>query len=69
MTIFKALQKIDTLTKEELNHCIQRMDIEIDHHKICIKNYPPNRMERCGIPYLKRLEERRKKFLDRINQL
>jgi septin family protein len=69
MTIFKALQKIDALTKEELKHCIQRMNIEIDNYKICCKNYSPDDMKRFGIPYKKSLMEQRKKFIKKLKQL
>ena len=69
MTIFKALQKIDALTKEELKHCIQRMNTDINYYRICIKNYPPDRMKRFGVPYLKRLMNQRQKFIKRLKQL
>lgn len=68
MTIFTALEKIDSLTPYELKHCIQRMDVDLKYYEICVKNYPPERMIKHGIPYRKLLEERRKKFEDKLNE-
>ena len=67
MTTYKALQKIDTLTKGELIHFIQLMDTEIAYYEQVIKNYPPERMEKYGIPYMKKLEEQKQKFVDKLN--
>ena len=42
-------------TKENLEHRIQLKKDEITHYARVIKNYPPNRMNKCGIPHLRRL--------------
>jgi hypothetical protein len=69
MTILKALKKINTLTKCELEHCIQRMNTEIEGYKLCSENDRPEIVAKYGIPYVMRLEERRQKFIDRLKQL
>ncbi len=69
MRIIQALEKIDTLTKCELEHCIQRLDEEIKYYQICVKNYNKEKMEKYGIPYRKMLEEKRQKFVDKLNLL
>ena len=69
MTIYKALQKIDALTKEELIHCIQRMDAYIIDYKEVIKNYPDERMKKYGIPYMERLKKQKQKFVDSLSKL
>jgi hypothetical protein len=67
MTIYKALKKIDTLTKPELKHCIQRLDAEIEGYYRCIENYPPDKLKKYGLPYLKRLMDRKQLFTDKLN--
>ncbi len=64
MTIETALGKIDALTECELKHCIQRIDEEINYYYICIKNYNSERLKKYGLPYLKRLEDKRKRFTE-----
>ena len=63
-----ALEKIKTLTMAELDHRIQLMDYEIEYYKLCIQNYPPERMEKYGKPYLKKLEEQKQVFVEEKNQ-
>lgn len=49
---------------ENLEHRIQLKKIEIDNYLHCIRNYPPDRMKKYGIPYLNRLN----KELDILNK-
>lgn len=42
-------------TKENLEHRIQLKRDEIEHYRKAIENYPPQRLERAGKPYLARL--------------
>lgn len=69
MTINTALKKIDILTKEELTHCIQRMNIELENQEICCRNYPPDRMKRFAVPHRKRLKDTKEKFEKRLKEL
>jgi hypothetical protein len=69
MTIYTALEKIATLSADELKHCIQRMDTEIEYYNKCIRNYDPQKLEKYGLPYLKRLDDQRQKFMDQLNKL
>ena len=69
MTILKALKKINTLTKCELKHCVQRMNVEIENYKICSENDRPEIVAKYGIPYVIRLEKQKQKFIDRIKEL
>jgi len=39
----------------DLEHYIQLINVDIDIYKSQIKNYPEDRMEKCGIPFLNRL--------------
>lgn len=39
----------------DIEHLIQLKKIEIDRYKLAIKNYPEDRMQKYGIPFLKRL--------------
>ena len=69
MTILKALKKINSLTKCELKHCIQRMNEEIEGYKICSENDRPEIVAKYGIPYVMRLEKQKQQFVDRLKQL
>lgn len=69
MTILKALKKIKTLTKSELEHCIQRMDTDIEYYRVCCRNYPPDRFKRYAIPYFNKLNDQRQKFVNQLKQL
>ena len=43
-------------TKENLEHRIQLKKVEIDRYQVVIENYPPDRMERHGKPFLQKLQ-------------
>ncbi len=38
-------------------HRIQLKKDEIERYKVTIKNYPPDRLEKFGKPFLKRLQD------------
>lgn len=42
-------------TKENIEHRIQLKKAEIENYNRCIVNYPANRMEKNGKPYLQKL--------------
>jgi hypothetical protein len=42
-------------TKDNLEHQIQLKKDEIKRYELTIKNYPPDRMERHGKPFLQKL--------------
>lgn len=42
-------------TSDNVEQRIQLKKIEIDNYKSAIKNYPEDRMQKYGIPFLKRL--------------
>ena len=44
------------MTLDNLEHRIQLKQFEIDNYNACIRNYPPDRLDRYGKPYLQRLE-------------
>ncbi len=67
MNIRTALEKIDSLSIEELRHMSQLCEIEIINYEKSIKNYDELMMERYGLPYLSRLKERKQEFDNRIN--
>jgi len=68
MNIQTAIEKIDSLSLTELNHTLQLLDVQIKNYTLLIENYPPDRMERYGKPYLKRLSDQRDMFLEKIAQ-
>jgi len=68
MTLVTALRKINTLSKEELQHCIQRVNQDIVYYKTVVINYPPDRMEKYAKPYITRLEGWRKEFEEKLNE-
>ena len=43
-------------TKENLEHRIQLKKVEIDRYRVAIENYPPDRIERHGKPFLQKLQ-------------
>lgn len=43
-------------SKENLEHQIQLKKDEIARYLVVCKNYPPDRMEKCGKPYLQKLK-------------
>lgn len=49
--------KLSKKTAAELEHLLQLAKIEKDNYAMVIRNYPPDRMIRCGIPYMKRLDD------------
>ncbi len=69
MNIFKALQKINKLSKKELKQAIFQAQVDIDYYKIVIKNYPPKRMKSIAIPHMKKLKDRKKQFEDALEKL
>jgi hypothetical protein len=69
MNIHTALEKIESLTKGELLHCIQRMDIEIENYKVCMRNYTEYKMKRFGLPYMIKLKKQKKQFLEKYESI
>jgi hypothetical protein len=66
MNILTAIKKINTLTKEELKHCVQRMDIELKNYEKVIENYPSDRLKKYGVPYREILEGYKKQFENKL---
>lgn len=58
MDLLKAFDKRESLTDSELERLIQRLRTEVTHHERAIANYPEDRMEKYGTPYLLRLQDR-----------
>ena len=52
------VQKLRKLTATRLEHAIQLLRNEIPLYELSCKNYPPDRMEKYGVPYLARLHRR-----------
>ena len=53
-----AYQRRETLSDTELERLRVALANEVARFRDVIRNYPPDRMERYGQPYLARLEER-----------
>ncbi len=69
MTILKALKRIDSLSKSELEHFIQLLEIDIKNYERSCKHYPPDKALKYGKPYMDRLVERRQLFINKLKQL
>lgn len=69
MHTLTALKKLDILTIAEVKHLLQQCDNDIERYKSAISNYPPDRMEQHGMPYLKQLETNRDKVKLRLEQM
>jgi hypothetical protein len=52
---FRAYKNIQLLPYHKLEHLLQLAEIEVENYLNVIKNYPPDRMEKCGKPYLEKL--------------
>ena len=64
MNTFKISKyNLSKKTAEELKHYKQLISIDIVNYKNQIKNYPPVRLEKNGIPFLRRLNV----VLDSVN--
>ena len=55
-------------TDAELKHYVQLIKIDINNYRKHIENYPPERMEKYGIPHLTRLIEVLKKVKAELNK-
>jgi hypothetical protein len=58
MDVLKAYNRRDKLTRDQLVHLQQLLDVEIVNYKRAIENYPADRMEKYGEPFLGRLQKR-----------
>ncbi|APZ97078.1 hypothetical protein BWQ93_00140 [Sphingopyxis sp. QXT-31] len=65
MFIEKAYAKRASLSDRDLGRLADALREQIDRYKIAIQNYPPERMESHGTPFLKHLQGR----LDEVNAL
>jgi len=58
MNIEKAYAKRELLSRKDLEQLYQGLLDELVRYRRAIQNYPPERMEKYGEPFLKRLEGR-----------
>lgn len=58
MFLLKAYARAETLDDVELERLLQALRDEVERYRYAIRNYPPERMERHGKPYLSELQER-----------
>lgn len=52
----KTFKNVETFPIGKLEHLRQLAEIQVTNYKRVIQNYPPDRMERCGKPFLNKLE-------------
>ncbi len=69
MKIRTALERIESLSKEELIHFVYLADIEIASHHKCTENYDEAKMKKFGTPFLNGLHENKKRFEDRLREI
>ena len=65
MFIEKAYARRETLSDAELERLLAALTDEVERYRSAIRNYPPDRLERHGRPFLARLEQR----VDEVRQL
>lgn len=58
MFIENAYARRDSLSDAELERLLAALKDEAERYRYAIRNYPPDRMEQFGKPFLARLEER-----------
>ena len=52
MDLGKAFKNRENLDEVQLERLLQGLRDQVDLYKVSIKNYPPERMEKYGTPYL-----------------
>jgi hypothetical protein len=58
MFIENAYARRDSLTDTELERLLAALKDKVERYRYAIRNYPPDRMESHGKPFLAGLEER-----------
>lgn len=58
MFILKAYDRRESLSDADLERLLAALKDEAERYRVSIRNYPPERMERHGKPFLAKLEER-----------
>lgn len=58
MRIKTAYVRRGSLTDAELQRLLAAVKDEVERYRFAIRNYPPDRMERYGKPFLAMLEKR-----------
>ena len=51
-------KKLEKMTPSQVDHAIQQFKDEIRRYTVSIENYPPERMDKAGKPFLKHLKDR-----------
>lgn len=64
----KKYSKVETLPISKLEHMRQLICVEIENYEKIIKNYPKERMERFGKPFLSQLQQRKETVEKLIKQ-
>ena len=58
MYIDKAYDQREDLSDRDLERLLTALRDEVERYRYTIRNYPPDRMEKHGKPFLAKLEER-----------
>ena len=58
MYIDKAYSQRDHLSDRDLERLLGALRVEVERYRYTIRNYPSDRMEKHGKPFLAKLEER-----------
>ena len=61
--------RLDGLSAGKLEHLLQLAQIEIDNYRRAIQNYPPDRMEKYGKPFLERLAATKNEIAGRLESV
>ena len=69
MNIFTAKEKIDILTPKQLKHMVQLVEDQIINYKRCCENYTEEQWKKYGNPHLRKLEEEKRLFEEKLNVL
>lgn len=68
MHIFTAIKNVKKLSDAQIQHFIQLMDVELKNYAKVCENYPEEKMEKYGRPYIKILEDRKNIFVGEMNE-
>ncbi|ANY20329.1 hypothetical protein A6F68_01819 [Tsuneonella dongtanensis] len=64
----KAYNRRESLSDAQLERLLSELKDQVERYRIAIRNYPPDRMEQYGRPFLDDLEGRVTKVAQIINE-
>ena len=68
MFVLNAYDRRDSLSDSDLERLLAALKDEVARYRYAIRNYPPDRIERHGKPFLATLQERVEEVQRLINE-